>query len=79
MEDVNKLHMTLEEILESNRKVGEDLARINAELDRLSPPATIPNVVTYNEIPRPCRSCPNHPSNGGSGICHCILGSQTVY
>ena len=27
-------------------------------------------------IPNACVSCPNHPSNGGSGICHCILGSQ---
>ena len=22
----------------------------------------------------PCVSCPNNPKNGGSGICHCILG-----
>ncbi len=26
-----------------------------------------------------CRFCSNHPSNGGSGICHCILGSPTIY
>lgn len=25
-------------------------------------------------IPRSCRFCSNHPSNGGSGICNCILG-----
>lgn len=25
-------------------------------------------------IPNACRSCSNHPSNGGSGICHCIMG-----
>ena len=30
-------------------------------------------------IPNPCRNCPNHPMNGGSGICHCILGTQTIY
>lgn len=28
-------------------------------------------------IPETCRYCPNHPSNGGSGICHCILGQKT--
>lgn len=28
-------------------------------------------------FPSACASCPNHPSNGGSGICNCILGSQT--
>ena len=27
-------------------------------------------------IPNACRSCLNHPSNGGSGICHCVLGSE---
>lgn len=25
-------------------------------------------------IPEACRNCSNHPSNGGSGICQCILG-----
>ena len=27
-----------------------------------------------DSIPPACRFCSNHPSNGGSGICHCILG-----
>ena len=25
-----------------------------------------------------CRYCSNNPANGGSGICHCILGTQTI-
>lgn len=25
----------------------------------------------YSSIPPSCRSCSNHPSNGGSGICNC--------
>lgn len=29
---------------------------------------------TYSLIPEACRRCNNHPSNGGSGICHCTLG-----
>lgn len=29
-------------------------------------------------IPEACKSCSNHPSNGGSGICHCTLGSVKV-
>ena len=24
-----------------------------------------------------CDKCPNNPSNGGSGVCHCILGQPT--
>lgn len=31
------------------------------------------------DIPTPCLSCPNHPSNGGSGLCNCTLGSPTFY
>ena len=31
------------------------------------------------EIPYACMGCPNHPSNGGSGICHCILGSKEMW
>ena len=25
-----------------------------------------------------CDNCPNNPSNGGSGICHCILGQPHI-
>lgn len=27
----------------------------------------------------PCGGCSNNPRNGGSGVCHCILGSTVVY
>ena len=30
-------------------------------------------------IPEPCKSCSNHPSNGGNGMCNCILGDTTTY
>ena len=26
----------------------------------------------------PCEHCPNSPKNGGSGVCHCILGLPKV-
>lgn len=43
----------------------------------------LPTTVTTDKIypttlsgtPDPCRNCPNHPSNGGSGICNCTLGT----
>ena len=31
-----------------------------------------------DNIPETCKNCSNHPSNGGSGICHCTLGQQPV-
>ena len=34
---------------------------------------------TNNTAPGPCRNCPNHPMNGGTGICHCILGNSVRY
>lgn len=39
-------------------------------------------VPAYNQkdyIPKACINCPNHPSNGGSGICNCILGDEITY
>ena len=26
-----------------------------------------------SNIPQCCVACPNHPSNGGSGVCNCVL------
>ena len=31
-----------------------------------------------NAVPPNCQHCSNHPSNGGSGICNCILGTSQV-
>lgn len=36
-------------------------------------------VFPISEIPEGCRGCSNHPSNGGSGICHCTIGSNITY
>lgn len=34
--------------------------------------------LAIDSIPNACRTCSNHPSNGGSGICHCVMGIPTV-
>ena len=43
---------------------------------------TIINIV-LNETKKteasPCDGCAQNPKNGGSGVCHCILGTQVVY
>ena len=31
------------------------------------------------QMPDACCGCSNHPSNGGSGVCHCTLGSPIVW
>lgn len=33
---------------------------------------------SWPNIPPGCRHCSNHPSNGGSGICYCTIGIQTI-
>ena len=33
---------------------------------------------TCDNIPEACKYCSNHPSNGGSGICHCTLGLEPI-
>lgn len=33
---------------------------------------------TIITIPYACKTCPTHPSNGGDGICHCILGLPEI-
>ena len=31
-----------------------------------------------NGYQSPCTDCTNNPANGGSGICHCVLGTSTI-
>ena len=30
-------------------------------------------------IPPSCRHCSNHPINGGSGVCWCVLGIPEIW
>lgn len=47
---------------------------------QLVPSSYFDNINLNNSnVPNSCINCPNHPSNGGSGICHCILGQQITY
>lgn len=36
------------------------------------------NTYSLNQTPLSCQNCSNHPSNGGSGICHCTLGLSEI-
>lgn len=36
------------------------------------------SITVHQTIPETCRACSNHQSNGGSGICNCILGTPQV-
>ena len=36
------------------------------------------NIKSFNNIPEACKHCMTHPSNGGDGICWCVLGSYHI-
>lgn len=38
-----------------------------------------PKISCADSINHACENCSNHPKNGGSGICNCILGTQVTY
>ena len=56
-----------------------DYEWIIMDKDRMSEyPKLTPRVFDISGIPNSCRYCPNHPVNGGSGICQCTLGIMQV-
>ena len=57
--------------------IREESAKM-AEIIRQAVIQPAPQVVWTNYIPEACRSCTNHPSNGGTGNCNCTLGSPKV-
>ena len=48
------------------------------QIQRIPYPKDEFNTNNFNTIPDSCKNCPNHYSNGGSGICNCILGDYVV-
>ena len=58
---------------ESIKKIADEVIK------RLQPNQSGYGIVYDNcAIPAPCVNCPNHPVNGGSGVCHCTLGCPRV-
>lgn len=61
----------------------EELNKIDKRIDYLEVYADF-KTIQYNGdtanyfMPDACKNCSNHPNNGGSGICHCILGLPKV-
>lgn len=49
-----------------------------ADPDAVPEPTFLPWIPSTAAIPKPCQGCPNHPSNGGSGVCYCTLGIGTI-
>ena len=66
-------------IREETAKMSEIIRQAVVQKDTYVYKPTAPSIYWPNNyIPEACRSCANHPSNGGTGICHCILGSPSI-
>lgn len=50
----------------------------DSNFEKYKLPDTITAPSWTSDIPPSCKNCPNHPSNGGSGICNCTLGDYKV-
>ena len=59
-------------------EVGNELVEVVKRAIKL------PTLITTDHVPDmtltatqdACKACPNNPSNGGSGVCFCIMGTQ---
>ena len=60
-------------------EVGNELVEVVKRAIKLPTLITTDHVpdMTLTYTPDACKSCPNHPSNGGSGVCNCIMGTQS--
>lgn len=71
--------------LESIERYADELKEIlRKDVEEKKPDENMTNLLwnkistTPAYIPMACRDCPNHPTNGGSGICNCTMGTETV-
>lgn len=79
-EDPVDIHDEISKGFDKIEKVIREESAKMAEIIRqaILQPEPQPQVVWTNYIPEACKSCSNHPSNGGSGICNCTLGTPEV-
>ena len=38
----------------------------------------VKSIVPEQHVTEPCKNCPNHPINSGSGLCNCTLGQSPI-
>jgi len=62
---------------EEIKEIQEKIDKLSEEIEKIYKIISSQNKnynIAYTEIPPYCRNCTNHPINGGTGVCHCILG-----
>ena len=51
---------------------------MNEKMDLILNETLSSSYLSKINIPDFCKNCSNHPSNGGSGMCHRILGQPKI-
>lgn len=75
----NKTKINISEIIDILDNIGRELPSNDPTPpapDWFKPPYVY-NPIEDN-IPDCCKTCSNHPANGGSGICNCVLPYMTT-
>ena len=71
-EEIKKLNERLDKI-EKQLEKQEEETRAQKNQEWLDKFGDFYGTAIEGTIPDPCKGCSNHPSNGGSGICHCTI------
>lgn len=80
-DEIEKLRAEIADLRKEVRDYEREISRLKTELliSKNTGTAVETSSTVYCEnVPVACRNCSNHPSNGGSGICHCTLGAPPV-
>ena len=72
LKEIKKINKRLD-IIEKNFKEQEEKTRKQKQQEWLDKFGDYYGTVIEGTVPDPCKNCSNHPSNGGSGICHCTV------
>ena len=68
----------LNELLQKEFERGRNSNIITTGFQQIKDWKPLDFYTTSDNIPAACKNCSNHPSNGGSGICHCTLGLEPI-
>lgn len=74
---INKLLIELQN--SKIKELKEQIARDKEQLKRNITSIEFIDGINKEYIPAACKACPNHPANGGSGICNCVLPDEIIY
>lgn len=77
--EAKRLQEAIDRLTEEVKELKVQLAEKQDKFPQITIPSTVVPSTDIDSIPSACRYCPQHPSNGGSGVCHCILGSMNQF